>query len=174
MMIDYSNNLQIISKVTPVFSCDIKCEDYVISEDLFYPLSFLEKEFNSLYSRVTDTMNDDAVGDKQSSVHDVSSFQNEKDYIEICPCVQNIVLLKLKNKIKVRIDAIMFSLIMLELERSKTFRIRVLSNFFAHYFRKNKINTWNNFCIICKKHVVMIHVIVYLISTKKNILDYKW
>lgn len=158
------NNLRIISKISPIFCSNPNFEEYIISDDFFYPFSYLDNYdlFNSSFCRTERNYKNSSA--QKESTTDIYNF---------CSCFQSLAFVKFNNSIGVKIDAILFSIIMIELGRSRTFRINFLHNFYAQYIEGKNVNILDA-CDSCQNRKVLIHVIVYLRPPKKNLLDYKW
>lgn len=167
-------NLYFLSKVTPLFPSGMKSCEYIVSEDFFYPLKYFENESSFSNSPVKNINCDiQTIEEKYSSVDE---FLRESDCPteSVCLCVQNLAFVKFLNRVKVRIDSVLFSIIMLELKRSRIFRKNLLTKFFTRYIRDKKIGISNMTCILCNRCAMKFHAIIYLSPPKKNILDQKW
>jgi len=97
---------------------------------------------------------------------------------KFCPCVLSFIkTLYFRNiaKIKLFIDSLLFSLVMIELRRSRTYRSNVLKRF--HYVAEQKYKKYRRklkVCPSCSKSLWFHHVDVFLKEAKRNVIDYKW
>lgn len=169
-----SHNLYVMTKVTPIFPGGIKSEEFIVSEDFFYPLVYFDDESDS--SGLHENNENCEIQTFEKKILPVMSDEYflESDIESLCPCIQNLAFMKFLNRVKIRIDSLLFSVIMLEMKRSRTFRKNILSNFFTRYLREKNVGTSNMMCIICNRKSIKVHAIIYLTASKKNILDYKW
>ena len=169
-----NNNLYVMAKVTPIFPAGIKLEEFIVSEDFFYPLIYFDSESDSSNVSGNNESSETQTFEKKILPVVSEDFFLESSIESLCPCIQNLALMKFMNRVKVRIEALLFSVIMLEMKRSRTFRKNILSNFFTRYLYEKKLGTSNMMCIICNRQSIKVHAIIYLTASKKNILDYKW
>lgn len=169
----YIDNLYVISKVSPRFPYGLPSQEYIVSEDCFYPLIDLDDDLDYFNSFPTNNVCDTQYTENNFLI--TSDDQDEMQNNSVpCSCVQSVEFMKILNRIEIAIDAILFSLVMIELNQSKSFRRNVLLNFYKLYINKKKRGISNRTCLTCNRRAVKIHAIVFLNLPKQNVLDYKW
>ncbi|XP_054714996.1 uncharacterized protein LOC129224545 [Uloborus diversus] len=169
-----TDNLFIVAKVTPKFSSEVVGDEYILSPDFCHPLQSIENFFEKNYDlQMCKACSSDTV-----SSACLKSSDSDLTCKELCLCVERILYLKWIRQVKVRMDASFFSVLMLELNRSKQFRWNVLSKLYKEYFKRSR-NASNSvdrrvLCAFCSRCLWMISITVYLFIPNKNIVDYKW
>lgn len=173
----FENDLYEMAKLTPVFPSGVKSEEYIVSEDFFYPLKYFTNEQhpdNAFFSVVDYNLTDVEENKYTSAIGDEFLHKSDCSIESLCPCIQSLAFIKFMTRVKIRMNSVLFSLIVIQLNLSKAFRKNILRNFFAHCIKKNYFLAPNWMCTLCSKYSMKIHVVTYLHMPKKNVLDYKW